>query len=69
VTTAAPRPGTGRDDWLDEGLRLVTSLGAPADAATTALERDRLMADRYWMAGELAHARASPMKAEVSFSR
>jgi len=30
VTTAAPRPGTGRDDWLDEGLRLVASLGAPA---------------------------------------
>ena len=30
MTTAAPRPGTGRDDWLDEGLRLVASLGAPA---------------------------------------
>jgi hypothetical protein len=30
VTTTAPRPGTGRDDWLDEGLRLVASLGAPA---------------------------------------
>jgi hypothetical protein len=30
VTTTAPRPGAGRDDWLDEGLRLVASLGAPA---------------------------------------
>jgi AcrR family transcriptional regulator len=30
VTTAAPRPGTGRDDWLDEGLRLVASPCAPA---------------------------------------
>jgi len=30
VTTTAPRPGTGRGDWLDEGLRLVASLGAPA---------------------------------------
>jgi hypothetical protein len=30
VTTAAPRPGTGRGDWLDEGLRLVASLGTPA---------------------------------------
>ena len=29
MTTTAPRPGTGRDDWLDEGLRLVASLGAP----------------------------------------
>jgi AcrR family transcriptional regulator len=27
-SSAAPR--TGRDDWLDEGLRLVASLGAPA---------------------------------------
>jgi AcrR family transcriptional regulator len=24
------RPGTGRDDWLDEGLHLVASFGAPA---------------------------------------
>ena len=30
MTTAAPRPGTGRDDWPGEGLRLVASLGAPA---------------------------------------
>ena len=32
MTTAAPRPGTGRDedDWPGEGLHPVASLGAPA---------------------------------------